>query len=254
MSNKPSFNPYKMFVGSFVPNCMLQYDGLSHVAKLCYARMAQYAGVNGEAYPSYNTIAKEIAVSNRTAKRVIKELVDTGFIAIVSRFDDGKQTTNKYIFLWHDIFKDAIRHENTAGGVSEISPGSVSVLSPPPVSKVTPKENHCLRESFKDIKRPSNYTDEFETFWSSYPRKEQKKATLRVWNTNKRKGHSPKDMIKASLNYALHCNNNATSTKYIKLPSTFLGPDEHFVEWIDKEVKYVYDPAVGPSNNYKKLN
>ena len=40
------FNPYGMFVGSFVPNTLLRYKGLSSTAKLLWARLAQYAGKN----------------------------------------------------------------------------------------------------------------------------------------------------------------------------------------------------------------
>lgn len=105
------FNPYKLFVGSFIPNAIMRNKRLSSGAKICYARLAQYAGENGIAYPSHATLAKEIGVSKRSVINYIHELRDQGFIRVLTRFNEEKKEyeSNIYEFLWHESLDDSLR-------------------------------------------------------------------------------------------------------------------------------------------------
>jgi hypothetical protein len=75
------------------------------------------------------------------------------------------------------------------------------------------------------------YTDEFEAFWGNYPRKIEKKGAFRVWNTRLKEGVLSELMINAAKGYSAFCKKNKTEEKYIKHPSTFLGPAEPYVEY-----------------------
>lgn len=77
------------------------------------------------------------------------------------------------------------------------------------------------------------YTKEFEEFWSHYPRRIEKKKAFNAWNARIKQGAIPKDMIFAAINYSKCCEVNVTEEKFIKHPSTFLGKDEPFREYID---------------------
>ncbi|MCX7903251.1 MAG: hypothetical protein N2486_01960 [Caloramator sp.] len=77
------------------------------------------------------------------------------------------------------------------------------------------------------------YTQEFETFWSHYPRHKEKKKAYRVWQTRLKEKHKPEDIIKAAINYAEYCKFNNLEERYIKLAATFLGPDKPFEEFIN---------------------
>lgn len=77
------------------------------------------------------------------------------------------------------------------------------------------------------------YTQEFETFWSHYPRHKEKKKAYRVWQTRLKEKHKPEDIIKAAINYAEYCKLNNLEERYIKLAATFLGPDKPFEEFIN---------------------
>lgn len=92
-------NPYKMFVGAFIPNFVLRRTELSDGAKLCYGRLSQYAGANGSAYPKIETIAKELGVSDRSAFRYIKELRNNGLITTINR--SSSSMPSLYFFLDH---------------------------------------------------------------------------------------------------------------------------------------------------------
>ena len=78
---------------------------------------------------------------------------------------------------------------------------------------------------------PSDYTEDFESFWQAYPRKLGKRAAFKNWNTQIRAGHMQSEMIRAAENYATAC--KGKDTQYIKHPSTFLGPSKPFEEFVD---------------------
>lgn len=70
-----SFNPWKLFVGSMVPSWLMLRVELSPGAKLCYARLCQYAGKHGVAFPLQDDLAEALGVSSRQVKRYMRELV-----------------------------------------------------------------------------------------------------------------------------------------------------------------------------------
>lgn len=100
------FNPYKHFTGSFLPNWLLERTEISQGAKLAYARLAQYAGENGEAFPKQDTLGSELGVSERSARNYLKELAEAQLIESVRR---GLGKTNSYFFLTHDWMKGGFR-------------------------------------------------------------------------------------------------------------------------------------------------
>ena len=102
------FNPFKLFVGSFIPNTLMQYTGLSSSAKLCWARLAQYAGENGQCYPSQEVLAAEIGIKIAQINRILKELEEKGFIKRLKPTGKDKlcHKTTRYLFLWHPILDD----------------------------------------------------------------------------------------------------------------------------------------------------
>lgn len=101
-----TFNPYKLFVGSFIPNALLKYPGLTPSAKLAWARLAQYAGKDGVAHPKVETLAGEISLSDRQTRTVLTELVDRGFIKKIKAMGEQRlmHFPDQYVFIWHEIF------------------------------------------------------------------------------------------------------------------------------------------------------
>lgn len=93
-------NPHRLFVGAFLPNWLLKCAEISAEAKLVYARLCQYAGESGEAWPSVAALAEECAINERTMERYLVELKKFGLIESVRR---GLGLTNYYRFLWHPI-------------------------------------------------------------------------------------------------------------------------------------------------------
>jgi hypothetical protein len=74
------YSPYKMFRGSIVPNWIMKRNDISQGAKLCFGRLAQFAGQDEYAFPGLETLAGELAVSESSVKAYIRELVTLGVI------------------------------------------------------------------------------------------------------------------------------------------------------------------------------
>mgnify|MGYP000950569296 CR=1 FL=1 len=145
------YNPWRLFIGCIIPNAISRSTELSSTAKLVFGKLCQYAGQNGQAYPSYKTLAGDVGVERRQAIRAVKELVDYGLIKPVGRRKgDGGFTSNIYAFLWHQTFSD---DGLTDPGDKNDTRGGVTNVTTPQchkrhhlVSDLSPKENHT-RES-----------------------------------------------------------------------------------------------------------
>lgn len=75
------------------------------------------------------------------------------------------------------------------------------------------------------------YTREFEEFWRCYPRKVEKKRAFRCWCSRLKDGFKPEQLVIAARNYTIECKNRKTEERFIKHPSTFLGPDKPFEDY-----------------------
>ena len=86
----------------------------------------------------------------------------------------------------------------------------------------------------KKAKTKTDYSDEFETFWKTYPRPDGKLAAYKAWKARLNEGYTEEQMINGSKAYALQTSRKHTSNEYIKMPATFLGPNLWFLEIIEK--------------------
>jgi DNA-binding transcriptional ArsR family regulator len=84
-----------MIIGTFapIPNKILCRRDLSHGAKLCCARLIQYAGKDGKAFPKLTTLVDELGMSKRAVQRFLAELEENGLITTKQR---GRGQSNMY--------------------------------------------------------------------------------------------------------------------------------------------------------------
>jgi Helix-turn-helix domain len=121
----------------FIPEAVARYRGISPGAKVAYGRLCRYAGENGEAHPSFKALANEVGASETQARLYVRELVRGGFMECAVRLDpDGRQTSNRYFFLWHPAFDGA------AGKARKKPPSGVRKTAGGRVRKTAPEENH----------------------------------------------------------------------------------------------------------------
>lgn len=132
------FRPYKTFVGSFIPNWLIEWpergpEKLSAGAKLLWARLAQHEGKDGGCWPSQETLAEELGgTTDREIRKRLTELERVGLIEIEQR---GLNRSNLYHFLWHRRMEEAalhpdspIRNERSGSARNERSGKEVQVL------------------------------------------------------------------------------------------------------------------------------
>ena len=78
---------------AMIPNSLLRRTDISHGAKLCCARLIQYAGKKGVAFPKVATLAAECGMSKRATHRFLDELKEKGLITSKQR---GLRLSNEY--------------------------------------------------------------------------------------------------------------------------------------------------------------
>jgi uncharacterized protein YdaU (DUF1376 family) len=95
---------------------------------------------------------------------------------------------------------------------------------------VTPALSSSSSISIKKEELKEEYTDEFQEFWETYPRRLEKRNAFAKWNARLKEGVDPEVLIAASRNYAKA--KAGTDPEFIKLPATFLGSKKPYEEWI----------------------
>ena len=146
------FNPYRLFIGMFLPNIVARTRLISPTDKLVWARLCQFAGENGLCFPSFRRIAFEIGISRSGAIKSVNSLVEKGFLEkhVPDDVELGNQKTNHYYFLWHPVFDEAFEAPSTQSVPGASSQAGPSTQSEPalvhsvdlPSLQSAPKENH----------------------------------------------------------------------------------------------------------------
>ncbi len=118
----------------------------------------------------------------------------------------------------------------------------------------------------KKSRGPIAYTDDFEEFWAFYPRSTGKQEGMRKWvatlSRTEAPDHpkaTPEMLINAAKNYAVE--RDGEEEKYTKHAATFLGPDEHWREYLEPKKKTsrnerptrVYDDLQGKLEEMRRI-
>lgn len=83
-----------------------------------------------------------------------------------------------------------------------------------------------------------NYPEEFEKIYHLYPsQRGTKKSHWRKWAATRRRGVPQEALEQAVKAYAAECKRNGTDEQYIKQLKTFVGPDEHWREYLNKDTE-----------------
>ncbi len=144
-------NPWRQFRGSFLPNWLLEVPErlLSARAKLTYARLAQYAGRRGVAYPRQPELARSLGASWRSVKRELLELRRTGLISVVQA-GDGKAA--RYFFHEHPwLIRTPISARPQTAQLKTSARPQVAQLKSPALkdARARPEESHKHEETHR---------------------------------------------------------------------------------------------------------
>jgi len=99
-----AINPWRRWVGIFIPNWLKDRREVSPFAKMLYAQLCFHANKNtGLAWPRRETLAAELGVSVRNIDRALVELLGQSqkesFLPLLRIVRRGKTQSNYYEFL-----------------------------------------------------------------------------------------------------------------------------------------------------------
>ena len=119
-------------------------------AKICYARLAQYAGKDGVAFPRCSVLADEIGVGDRQIKRYLNELKALGLIDVVKQ---GQGRPNLYYFFEHEWMPCSGDRQSTPNEVTDMSPQEI----PREDISVTSNDHHEVCTPLEEGLRSDGY-------------------------------------------------------------------------------------------------
>lgn len=182
-------------------NKALKIQGLKPTEKFILVILANYSDEQGSCYPSYGHIAEMIGLqTNKSVKIAIKKFVTLGLLRIEHRYlDNGGYTSNRYHL--------------TLGGVAE---DHRVVVEPSHGSHKTTNTKDYTKEE---------YIDQFNKFWSIYPRKIGKKKSYKIFTKYDEKHY--KKILYGTHRFAEQ--SKQTEDKFIPHPSTWLNGER----WMD---------------------
>ncbi len=104
----------------------------------------------------------------------------------------------------------------------------------------------------KSRKAISNYSTDFEEFWSVYPRKADKAQAYKKYKARLEDGFSHEQLLEAAKNYADQCRRDGTEEKYIKHGKTFLGEATPFLDYLPKNASQASMEVTDDENPFRK--
>ena len=147
------FRPYDLFDEiAVLPAELLSSPLLTSLEKLTWALVSKRLGKEGAAYPSYSSIARDLGVSERQAKRAIRGLEKKRFLRSLIRSPcGGRRSSNEYRLLWHQtLAKTGIVAKTTVDDPT----GSVTpTLRRTDGDNLSPEKNHLHHQETSKTKR-----------------------------------------------------------------------------------------------------
>ena len=162
---------------AIVPEWIL-YSQKSPVAICVYAVLNRYANQQGTCFPSRKTIAEKIRVSVNTVDRAIKELQELGAVRVEHRTVGEGELLQYQSNIYHLITKHP--SPKSALGVAP----NLHYPSPKNDTRGGPKNDTLIRANIKQSQLTIEIqaSENFDTFWSIYPRKKGKAEAKLAFN------------------------------------------------------------------------
>lgn len=155
---------------------------------------------------------------------------------------DG-MTMMAFSFIKSQIDRDAKKYEEVCQKRSEAGKAGGRPKKANALSEKAKKANGFSEKQTKAKKADNEYeydndTEDntyscaFEKMWTAYPRKKEKKKASKCYKARLREGFSEDELFLAVKRYAEKCKAEGQDERYIKLCSTFLGPDTPFTDYL----------------------
>ena len=191
------------------------YDAIKNIPEVdqlkAYTAIMEYA--MNDVQPEIDGIALAIFL-------LVKPQID----ANNKRYESGKKPKRKQSASESEASCKQTANKDEASGKQNISKSEANVNV-----KENEKENVNVKEKDK------TYSCAFEELWKAYPRKKEKSVAYKAYKATLNKGFSEDELMTAVKRYAEECKKEQRESRYIKLCSTFLGPNTPFMDYLGEE-------------------
>lgn len=120
-----TFAPYNIFIGTFIPDGILNIKEIPITAKVVYGLLLRYSYKKNSCYPKQQTLADKIGITRNQINTHLNTLEKNKLILRVlpSGEEKLKHFNTRYYFLWHECFNDDVGciAGNTPGGGVDIT-------------------------------------------------------------------------------------------------------------------------------------
>lgn len=205
--------------------------------------IAEELGVNSEDFDKFLKMAEKLQMV---------EMADSGIISIVNwgkrqfsesyermrKMRDKKRNCNAPVT---EVLRECyapvtqmLRQETETELETELET-ETELVSPKILQTANPSGATAPEPPERDKKHKKDELlkpEKFALFWKPYPRKVEKLSAERQWNARLREKENEDEIILAAENYRRICHDDQREEKFIKHPSTFLGRDKPYKEFL----------------------
>lgn len=199
---------------AIIPEWLLYHPTISPGAVRLYGALQRHANQEGAAWPGQERLGALLSCDTRTIRRWTAELELAGAVVAHQR----RNQSQVYV-----LRLDRTDMTSPDSGTGQILPVATGQECPPNENQGTRTSNTRVHPAFEA---------EFETWWTLYPRKKERKAALSKYQATRRRGATPEELLTAVTNYAAHVRREDTEERYIKHGATFLGPNEPWRDYL----------------------
>ncbi|WP_134682535.1 hypothetical protein [Brevibacillus migulae] len=190
---------------------------------------------------SYASFTEQFGITKRQAQDAMKRLEDLKLVTRHFRTVtvNGTNINNVLFIELHPEELEKLTYGD--GGLSRsngrgyhVQTGEAITLKRETNTKITSKITTQTKR-VRSSPKMTDYTEAFEQFWSVYPRRIGKKEAFSKWVARLNSGVSEEELILAATNYAKKCKADKTEERYMMHPSTFLGPNDKYVDYLSPQ-------------------
>ena len=181
---------------------------------------------------------------------IVETLIKTGWI--------DERDGNLYIHdwsIWQEQWYKAV--EKRKIDVDRKREKKKQVVLSPTVTKKRNSKSSGSGEDAPSEEKTEKYSEEFEAFWSAYPRRVDKGNAYKKFLARTKEWWSGAEIIEAAQRYSAECKRLHTEQQYIKHPKTFLSEALPFKDYLpDKDIQQTAEePFEGnPFERYGGVN
>lgn len=147
---------------------VLRSPAISASAKALYCLLTTYADEAGVCWPSNETLAESLGLTERTIQNLLAELVDKAVIIREPRFMEGRQVTSVTVL---------IEIETSGRGETYCTPGGETGFT----QNKTIKNKTIKNSPSTKVEEGVQSTEGFDQFWEPYPKKVGKQAARKAY-------------------------------------------------------------------------